>query len=329
MNNEYVHLTNYAINKHSEAFVFNKDSEKDSVGHKRSFTSVLESLRKQGFAVEGMLEDIKKIIVKTLCAVQPSIAHSYRICQQTPGMCFEVLGFDILIDKSLKPWLLEVNHSPSFSADSPLDAKIKTEVIKDTLKMLKVSAKDKAKYETKKKNDIINRSVYGKQAKGYSFGAKSKKERLGGFSKIFPAEEYLLYLEGSQKVWSDKVRYVKVQSKARPVSSGIRRNSTGLNTQGASKRTLSPSFLERLSKPVQRETKTIIYKAKKEGRGNSEANLIDERALDGLWKSFRTTDQPMTIKSVLPVMESFTVRSNKLFVFNSSANRSLSKNRRK
>jgi len=39
--------------------------------------------------------------------------------------CFDLLGFDILIDSNLKPWLLEVNLSPSLNTDSPLDLKIK------------------------------------------------------------------------------------------------------------------------------------------------------------------------------------------------------------
>jgi tubulin polyglutamylase TTLL6/13 len=48
-------------------------------------------------------------------------------------MCFEVLGFDIILDSKLKPWLLEVNHAPSFSTDTPLDFKIKKDLIADTI----------------------------------------------------------------------------------------------------------------------------------------------------------------------------------------------------
>ena len=43
--------------------------------------------------------------------------------------CFEILGFDVLIDENAKPWLLEVNQAPSFATDSELDAQVKTKVI--------------------------------------------------------------------------------------------------------------------------------------------------------------------------------------------------------
>ena len=50
----------------------------------------------------------------------------------TKGNCFELLGFDVLIDSDLKPWLLEVNLSPSLACDSPLDLKIKHSLFVDT-----------------------------------------------------------------------------------------------------------------------------------------------------------------------------------------------------
>jgi tubulin polyglutamylase TTLL6/13 len=49
-------------------------------------------------------------------------------------MCFELLGFDIILDKHLKPYLLEVNHAPSFNTDTPLDFLIKKQLLFDTLK---------------------------------------------------------------------------------------------------------------------------------------------------------------------------------------------------
>ncbi|KAJ3112503.1 Tubulin polyglutamylase ttll5 [Phlyctochytrium bullatum] len=45
---------------------------------------------------------------------------------QLHGNCFELLGFDIIIDEALTPWLLEVNFSPSLACDTDLDMKIKT-----------------------------------------------------------------------------------------------------------------------------------------------------------------------------------------------------------
>ena len=42
-----------------------------------------------------------------------------------------MLGFDILVDQSYKPWLLEVNLSPSLSTDTQLDFKVKGSLIAD------------------------------------------------------------------------------------------------------------------------------------------------------------------------------------------------------
>jgi tubulin polyglutamylase TTLL6/13 len=65
-------------------------------------------------------------------------------------MCFEVLGFDVFLDESLKPWILEVNHDPSFETDSPLDFKIKKQLITDTLKLLQLNYYRRIKYKKQK-----------------------------------------------------------------------------------------------------------------------------------------------------------------------------------
>ena len=60
-------------------------------------------------------------------------------------MCFEILGFDIFLDRKLKPWLLEINYTPSFKTETPLDDRIKSEVIKEALLILNMDPMNKLK----------------------------------------------------------------------------------------------------------------------------------------------------------------------------------------
>mgnify|MGYP003351672080 CR=1 FL=1 len=50
-----------------------------------------------------------------------------------------------MIDQKLKPWLIEVNHLSSFGTDSPLDKKIKFDLMWDTFTLLNLSVKRKKK----------------------------------------------------------------------------------------------------------------------------------------------------------------------------------------
>lgn len=59
--------------------------------------------------------------------------------------CFEIFGFDILLDSDLKPWLIEVNLSPSLSTDSPLDHSIKAQLLTDAFNLIKVKKFDRKK----------------------------------------------------------------------------------------------------------------------------------------------------------------------------------------
>lgn len=65
-------------------------------------------------------------------------------------MCFEVLGIDIFLDDKIKPWLIEVNSLASFATDSPLDKKIKYDLILETIALLNLSQKRKKKLKREK-----------------------------------------------------------------------------------------------------------------------------------------------------------------------------------
>ena len=94
--------------------------------------------------VDKCEQQINDIIIKTMCISQPHVHHLYRSCQPDDLMnqiCFQLLGFDVMLDQDLRPYLLEVNQMPSFATDSPLDLKIKRGVVFDTLSLLNLSRK--------------------------------------------------------------------------------------------------------------------------------------------------------------------------------------------
>jgi tubulin polyglutamylase TTLL6/13 len=76
-----------------------------------------------------MWEGIKDVIVKTMIAGQPNMAHLFKTCKTDDienSISFQILGFDVIFDHKLKCGLIEVNQSPSFQTDTPLDYDIKS-----------------------------------------------------------------------------------------------------------------------------------------------------------------------------------------------------------
>ena len=103
-----------------------------------------------------------------------------------------------MLDYKLKPWLIEVNHTPSFVTDTPLDRYIKKNVIKDSLTIMNISQENKIKFKNKKRIELQKRVLTGKKVKvtpeeKQAIFEQAQKERdkyemknLGGFERIYP-----------------------------------------------------------------------------------------------------------------------------------------------
>ena len=89
--------------------------------------------------------------------------------------CFELLGFDIILDEALRPWLLEVNHSPSFAVESALDERIKSRMLSDLLQALGQDPRDRRAWLSEERRRQRAR-LYTPQPSGMSFKGKFLRE---------------------------------------------------------------------------------------------------------------------------------------------------------
>ena len=80
-----------------------------------------------------------------MISVEPHIVSNLNKAPTSRFSCFELYGFDVLVDKKLKPWLVEVNVLPSLSSSSPFDKMVKTLLICDILNLVGVRGYDKKK----------------------------------------------------------------------------------------------------------------------------------------------------------------------------------------
>ena len=120
LNNNQIHLTNVAVQKQSATY----DKQ---IGGKWYFRELKTYLmgRYNEEQVNSMFDGIQNIIIKCFYAVQSVIAKDRH--------CFELYGYDILIDENLKPWLIEINSNASLTASTERDAQTKIKMLDDLL----------------------------------------------------------------------------------------------------------------------------------------------------------------------------------------------------
>merc|ERR1712098_465090 len=96
IDNQFIHLTNVAIQKKSEDY----NRAHGGKWHLNNLKLFIEGIFGRDRANQ-LFEDINGIII-----------HSLKACQNVminDKHCFECYGYDLLIDTNLKPWLIEVN----------------------------------------------------------------------------------------------------------------------------------------------------------------------------------------------------------------------------
>ena len=136
-NNSFIHLTNYSLQK------YNKNFSKYELGNEisfKTFQQFLDTLGDKSFNFkEEIIPKFKEIIDLTTKASKTVINKCKR------NFCFEIFGYDFMMDEDKNVYLIEINTNPGLEISSKLIEKLVPRMIDDAL-LLTIDDLFKTKY---------------------------------------------------------------------------------------------------------------------------------------------------------------------------------------
>ena len=147
--NKFIHITNHSIQKKSNNF------EKYEFGNEISYNDFKEYIKKENISLEKfdkLINDMKDLIIISMNSVKDKLKKINNV------LCFEIFGYDFIIDKNFKPWILEINNNPGLGISSPLIEKLIPRMLDDAFR-LTIDKVFETKYEN---NCFINGEYFSK-----------------------------------------------------------------------------------------------------------------------------------------------------------------------
>ena len=124
--NKFIHITNHSFQKKSNKF------EQFETGNEISYQEFKNFLVEENIS----LENFDKIIKKMKFLVKLSFKAVGEKLIKTPDvLCFELFGYDFIIDNEFNPWILEINNNPGLSISSPVIEKIIPRMMDDAFRL--------------------------------------------------------------------------------------------------------------------------------------------------------------------------------------------------
>ncbi|KAK9881051.1 hypothetical protein WA026_014395 [Henosepilachna vigintioctopunctata] len=283
ISNVFMHLTNYAVNKHSRTY--NQDTE---VGSKRKLSWLNNYLHNLGQDSDLLWSKIDDVIIKTIISAWPILKHSYAACFPNHDVipaCCELLGVDIILDRKLNPQILEVNHSPSFHTDTLLDQEVKESLLSDMFAMLNLEHCDKKKIMREDRKRVRERLLHGlnrdnpapTDVKCFAEYYKHEMMHKGNFRLIYPCNstEYIKFFDqGQGSLYCDTAA-----SRAREAAQNAMRDEMVLKAKLEASKRVSPTIRPYTKKPEQlsRSNSRISHQFSTSASGSSfEPQMIVE-----------------------------------------------------
>ena len=122
----FIHLTNYSVQKYTKNF------SKVEKGNEISFETFQKKLDEKGNG-KNFKKDVMPKIIKIIAISANAAKNKINILNKKN--CFEIFGYDFILDSNLNPFLLEINTNPGLEESSPLIEMLVPRMIDDAFRL--------------------------------------------------------------------------------------------------------------------------------------------------------------------------------------------------
>jgi hypothetical protein len=124
--NKFIHITNHSLQKKSNNF------ELYEIGNEMSYQDFKNFMVSENIPLEkfdDMINQMKLLVKISFKSV------GNKLLKTMPILCFEIFGYDFILDKDFKLWILEINNNPGLGISSPLIEKLIPRMIDDAFRL--------------------------------------------------------------------------------------------------------------------------------------------------------------------------------------------------
>ena len=119
-----MHITNTALHRNHQKLVIGTDPNEENVGNIWSLRAYLAQIAADGHDANSVFAAIARMVGRFVLTLEQDGMFE-RQAQMAASRSFvpKLFGLDVLLDRTLKPWLIELQRSPAWSG-SPLVERI-------------------------------------------------------------------------------------------------------------------------------------------------------------------------------------------------------------
>ena len=143
LQNEYAFLTNLYVNqKNKNKFIYPQNLSNQEDSNLWNLETFQKYCSRNNINYNKLISEVSDIFIKTMLSVREKIIKVIEKNKFYHSNFYHLIGFDIILDENLKPYLLEMNKECGFRNNNDAEKYYTYNIVVDTLNIVGIKPKN-------------------------------------------------------------------------------------------------------------------------------------------------------------------------------------------